>query len=291
MVKQGSTAAGAVGVVTEPGVPKQTVLQIALAQLKRVQSFNPIAPPSGVAGVIPGYPMGPYNCTTSGSYVLDIQDTDNSGTFTVGDVFTMSFTACKEPNPAKAGSYITTNGSMSLTINSASGSGTANSPIVMSVTMSFNNFSTVDTAPTTPETITMSGDITLAINDNGTTLTAGMSGTSFSTNSTSDGAFSLKNYNISSSEDIASPFAYSYTVGMTTNCAALGGDIVISAPTPFTGSGTGNPTAGVMKISGDNNSYITLTANADGQHVLLEVNDGTSATQPVLSKTVTWDAI
>lgn len=308
VAKTGSGAAGAVGVVIEPGAPKQSVMSIALAQLKRVEGIKLPASSSGVTGVsIAPFPItfgcGIYSTTSTinggtvnpayGTMTLDLQDANINATFDAGDVAILAFSSCVEPNPAKAGATTTTNGSMSLAIDSQNGVGTTLSPLNESVSMSFNSFSIVDTAPTTPETITLNGGMTLATVNDGATLTSTMTGLSFGMTSSTDGVYTLKDFSISYSDDSVSATptgAYSFSVNMTTNCAALNGDIVITTTTPFAaGTATGNPTVGVMTISGANNSSLTLTANANDT-VTITVNDGTGGAQPA-PKTVTWDQI
>lgn len=287
MVKQGTTGASALGVVVESSAATgQSVLDIALAQLKRVEGITLPAAPAGVTGVISNLPIT-NNCTTTGTVVFDIVDTDNSTTFTVGDVAKLTFNACKEPNSTATG-YTTTNGTMSLTINSASGSGTSVDPLNESVTMGFTSFTVDESAPA--ETLSIDGGMTLAINNDGKIMTASMSGSSFSVTSSNEGAFTLKNFDVNESVTVTTS-VYSFSENMTINCALLGGEITITTPTAFTGIDPGNPTAGVMRIDGANNSYMTLTAQSDGVHVDIVVNDGTNASQPVLTKTVTWDQL
>lgn len=289
MAKTGSGAAGAVGVMIESGAPKQSVMNIALAQVKRVEGLNIPTMPVSVAGVITNWTPIVTQCATSGSFTFDMVDTNNNTIFDSGDAITIAYSQCAEPNPAKIGSTITTTGTMSLTINASNGVAipSVGSPLIKSITLGFSGFSSVDTAPTTPETIALSGGITLATVDDGATLTGTMSGASFDMTSTADGAFTLKDFSISVS-DTTSTGAYSFSVNMTTNCAALNGDIVITTTTPFTGTGTGNPTAGVMVISGANNSSVTITAKSDGATVDITVNDGTN---PPTTSNVTWDKV
>lgn len=287
MAKTGSTGAtnAAKNATDASAAPGQSAMQLALAQFKRVQGLNITPAPASVVGTVSGFSPQIIMCTTSGSFTFDLVDTNNNTQFDIGDAISLTYSNCVEPNPAKSGATFTTNGAMTLTINASSGSGTAQDPLVASVTMGFTNFTNVDTAPTTPETVTISGALTLAITDNGTTLTATMTGTSFSMASTSDGTFTM-NGSVVFSENITT-LAYSFTVNMTTNSVALGGAIDITTTTPFTGTGTGNPTAGVMKISGANNSYITITANSDNT-VTIVTYDGT---QFLPAKTVGWDKV
>lgn len=298
--KTGSGGASIVGVVVQPGAPRQSVMDIALAQLRRVEGLKLPAAPAGVVGasispfpitfgcglyagtsnpVIPGFTAALVS--TSGTMAIDLVDTNINGKFDNGDVASVTFTACVDQTT-------TMNGGFSLTINSQTGGvlntntgkmeGTSGSPLIESVAMSFSNFSVVDTAPNPDETILMNGGMTLSVTDNGTTLSSTMSGTSFAMTSSTDGTFTLKgtgsgNFAITYTEDSPSATSptgnYSFSVSMTTDIANLGtvtggvtGSVVITTTTPFTGNGVGEPTAGVMVITGANNSNLTLTAKA-----------------------------
>ncbi|OFZ67659.1 MAG: hypothetical protein A2V79_10835 [Betaproteobacteria bacterium RBG_16_56_24] len=320
--KTGLGGASVVGVEVQPGAPRKSVMDIALAQFRRVKALKLPAAPDGVVGVsIAPFPIifgcGAYAGTsdpaipgftttlnsTSGTMTIDLVDTNLDVTFNNGDVASITFASCVESNPV-AGTT-TMNGGFSLTINSQTGGvlnantdmmeGTAGSPLVESVAMSFTNFTIVDTAPA--ETMTMNGGMTLSVTDNGTLLTATMSGTSFAMTSSTDGNFTMKNFSIAATGD--SPSAtlltddYSFSVTMTTNIADLGGDVDITTPTPFTGTGDYNPTAGVMLITGANGGTLTLTAQANGSAVamVLDTDGASGSTAPQTLTSTTWDAI
>ena len=309
--KSGSGGAAVVGVVVQPGAPQKSVMDIALAQLRRVEGMKLPAAPAGVVGVsLTGFPVtfgcGIYASTsspiipnvttalvsTNGTMTMDAQGSAATGPLTSDS---LTFALCVEPNPT--GGNTTTNGSMSLTIGSESGAQSVASPLNESVTMSFTNLTSVESTNT--DTFSINGSITMAIIDNGTTLTATMSGASLSTSSTIDGAFTIKNFSIAYTED--SPIAaytgnYSFTVSMTTNCAALAGDIVITTPIPFTGTGVGEPTGGEMLISGASGSSVRLTANAPVSpatvgDVTMVVTDTSTTPSTVTTSTVTWAQI
>lgn len=289
------------GVVVQPGAPRQSVMNIALAQVRRVQAIKVPAIQAGVVGAsVSPFPItfgcGAYADTsspvipnvtttlvsTSGTMLVDVQGDGTNGIFAAGNVATITFTNCVD-------AATTTNGSMSLAIDSVS-------VTVTSVTMSFANFSVVDTAPNPDETISMSGGITMAVSDNGTTLTATMSGSSFAATSSTDGSFTMKDFSIVAMGDspLAAPTGnYSFSVTMTTNIASLSGDIDITTPTPFTGTGDNNPTAGVMVITGANGGTLTLTAQGNGTAVtvVLDTDGAGGSTAPQTLTSTTWDAI
>ncbi len=291
--QSGSSGAAIAGRGT-PTAPQQSLINIALAQIKRVETLKLSTAPTGVVGVsMAGFPMT-LNCATfavatagsPNSETIDIQ-----GTATAITSASMTFNACVSPSPVAAGATETLNGGFAMTVSSQTGLGTVASPKVSSIAMTFTNFSSVVAAPSmTTDTSTISGGFNIATSNNGTTLTATISGTSLAMNSSVDGAFTLKNFSIADLQDapgapVTGNYSESYT--MTTNCAALNGDIDITTPVPFTGTGAANPTAGKMVITGANGSSITLTANANGT-VTQVVNDGTN---PATTTTVSWAAL
>ena len=311
--KTGSGGAGTVGVVVQPSPPKKSALQVALSQLRLMESKQFPVAPAGVVGVSvsPYFPVqvgcGPYSTTMTfttpipgipasaipafnpASGVLAIDFIDNTvppnGKFDSGDTASITATNCIDTNPAIAGATTTMNGNMSMTVTAQSGGvldplgtgkmvGAASSPLVETVTMSFTGFSAADFYPATAsavaatETITLSGGFTMAITDDGTVLTTTMTGTALTMTSTTDGTFSMKNFTIVETEDSPSLAAasltgnYSFNVKMTTNIATLGGEVDITTPTTFRGTGNNEPTVGVMVITGAGGSTLTLTANA-----------------------------
>ena len=312
MVKQGTTGATASKAATQSGASSKSVMDIALAQLKRVERIKlPALAASVVGASISPFPVtfgcGSYANTnsyantlnsTSGTMAMDIQGTTNANTGAINITSaTLTYVNCVEPNPAAVSATTTTNGSMTLTIGSKSGGvinattgyleGTVGSPLRESVSMSFTNFSVLDTAPTTPETLTTNGGFTLGIVDTGTQMTVTMSGSSFVMVSSIDGTSSMKNFSIVNTVTAATG-AYNYTISMTVASTAsnLVGDIVITTPVAFQGIGSGNPTVGKMVVYGSSNSSLTLEVVGAG--VAVTVNDGTTATQPVYSATLTW---
>jgi hypothetical protein len=286
MAKSGAGQATAVAVVAQPSGFSRSVLDISLAQFARVRGLQ-LTQSGGAVGVISGFPMT-NPCSPSGTMTMDIQDKDNSGTINSGDVLVMSFSSCNNGTT-------TDNGSMTFTLTSLGGSlgqpGTMASPVADTFALAFNNFSSKDNATGATETI--NGDIAFSTSNDGTNITGTMSGTSISMTSSVDGGFSMTNYSISFTDAITqtatSPNTFSFN--MTTASTVAGGSITIATTTPFTGVGSGNPTAGVMVITGANNSTLTLTANSNGTTVGLSVSDTTTSPPTVTTSTVTWAQI
>jgi hypothetical protein len=266
VVNTGSGQAGVVGVVTQASGHSLSVLDISLAEFNRARSlkFSP-----AVAGVIPSVTL---YCTTSGTVTGSVQDLDSSGTFTVGDILTMTFHNCVEPTVS--GGSNTTNGIATFSITAASNTlGQNITPFSAAFTLTFSNFTSKDNVTNIIDTI--NGDISFSTNNDGTNTTGMMSGASLRMDSSVDGSFLLTNYNFSFTEatvvTLTSP--YSYSVNMTVASTVANGSVTITTTTPFTGVGVSDPTAGVMVITGANNSTLTLTSNADGIYVGIVVDE------------------
>lgn len=320
-VKTGSSGASVVGVVVQTGAPRASVMDIALAQLKLVQEMKAPAAPAVPVGASVSAPVT-YGCGAyANAHAPNADFNPINGTRTVGLQGTTAgitsvsvvYNNCVAPNPQATGATTTLNGTMTLTFISPNGVTAVPpvTPLIESVSMVFGtsvaDFTSIDTIPNSPtNTLTMNGSMTLDIKDDGTTLQAAMSGASFSMSSNIDGAFTMKNFKIDATQDsptcsnnnpaptIACVGNYNFSVAMTTNlvnaAAGVNGDVVISTPTRFAGTGTGVPASGIMKVSGNNGSYLTIVANTN-KSVTVSVNDGTAVAQPVSSQTLTWAQI
>ena len=292
MAKTGGGMAGVVGVVAQTSGRSRSVLDISLAEFNRARGlrFFPV-----VAGAIASFSL---NCTTSGTVTVSFQDTDNSTTFTVGDVLTMAFNNCMEPTTATENGS-TTNGSMAFAITSANGplelgaaTGTALNPFSAEFTLTFSYFTSKDNVTNLTDSI--NGDISFMTSDNGTNTTGTMSGTSLRMDSSADGAFLMTYYSISFTEANVptTTTPYSFSVNMTIASTVANGSVTVATTTPFTGQGDGDPTAGVMVITGANNSTLTLTALPDGITVQMVVDEDGAGTTPQVGLTdTTWTAI
>lgn len=322
-VRTGSGGANIVGVVVQTGSPGTSVMDIALAQLKLVQAMKVSAVPAVPMGASVSAPVT-YGCgayaktsypqanfsSANGTMTMDSQGTTSGGVTTITSV-SVVYTNCVEPNLQAAGATTTLNGTMTLTFNSTNGVTTASAatPLKESIGMTFGtsaaSFTSVDTIPNSPTNrLTMNGAMTMDINDDGTMLKATMSGASFGMSSDIDGAFTMKKFQIDETQDSPTCISnnpapatacvgnYNFSVAMTTNlvnaAAGVNGDVVITTQTRFTGTGAGDPASGIMKVSGNNGSYLTIVANTN-KSVTVFVNDGTAVPQPV--QTLTWAQI
>ena len=288
MAKSGGNYAGAIdgvavatGVVSQPSGLSHSLLDLSLSKFAQARDMQ-LAPAAGPVGVIAGSPMT-SPCAVSGTETINAQDVNNNAKLDAGDVLTMSFSNCND-------GYSTENGSMTFAVSSLSAAGTM--PLTTVFTLTFNQYSNKVNA--TGATETVNGDINFSTSNNGTDTTGTMSGTSISMTSSVDGAFRMTNYNFSFTEantpTTTTPYSFSATA--TTASTFAGGSITIATPTAFTGVGSGNPTAGVMVITGANGGTLTLTARSDGTHVGLAFDDdGTGPHSPQALADTTWAAL
>lgn len=287
MAGSGSSMSGIVGVVTETSAHTRSVLDISLAKFAELRGMQ-LAPATGVVGVIAGYPMN-IPCALGGTMGMNVQDTNSNATVDAGDVLIVTFTSCKD-------NLSTQDGSMTFAIGdlSAAGTGTPAAPRTAAFTVTFSNYSTKYNA--TSQTDLVNGDISFTTSDDGTNTTGTMSGTSVSMTTSAEGAFAITNYsfNFMEANTPTATTPYSFSATFTTGSGFVRGSVTVTTPTAFTGLGTGNPTSGVMVVTGANNSTLTLTANADGVHVQQVVDDdgvaGPHAPATVTPDT-TWNAI
>ena len=185
-------------------------------------------------------------------------------------------------------SAITFNGSTSLILNSyqSSSTPTPSNPDSGSITLGYNNFTIVDSTPSTGVTIGFDGSMTMSYSDNGTLFTASMTGASFTATVTGIGSVTYTNFTMTAT---ATSLTETFYVDMAISMTPTGGStgtVNISTPTTFSGPVDGNPTSGQMRIDGANGSYMTITVN--GSVVTIVVFNGTD---PATSTTTNWDQL
>lgn len=298
MVTTGSGQAGAVGVVAQTSGRSRSVLDISLAEFNRARSLKLTAAVAGAVQSQTLYCNGSNN--TSGNFVISVNDTNNDQVLNAGDNFSFTFNNCVLPTTTVNGVTVngsTTNGSLTYVITALSGTfagtGTPQTPLTAAFTLTFGNFTSTDNV--TGQTESINGDISFSTSDNGTNTTVTLSGASLGMDSSVNGAFLMTSYNFSftgaNAVTLTSP--YSFSVTMTIASVVANGSVTITTPLPFTGVGIADPTAGVMVVTGANNSTLTLTANADGIHVGMVVDEDGAAgpLAPVTLPDTTWAAI
>lgn len=268
-----ANSAKSAGLVADGSNP-QSAMNFAINRFFEAENLS--FPASNTTKTVSGYPKT-YSCSTSGTYQVDITDADNSGTFTVGDSVVFTYSSC-------VASGVTTTGGFSLKLNSYSkGTPSASDPENVSATLTYNNLSIA----TSTDTIKFNGDMTLSFTYDGTTVSASLSGSSYTVSSTNAGSVTFSNFSFKGSVNSTT---WTSSVDLSIKVTPTGGTegtLNISTPTTFSGPKGGNPTSGQMKIEGANGSYITITANADGVHADIEIYDGTTKT----TKQVTWDKL
>jgi hypothetical protein len=209
-------------------------------------------------------------CTGGGSAQVTVNDNDNSATLSTGDTASLVFTNCVE-----AGT--TMNGSVGLT--SISVTGDPNMPtgtLTLGSTFTLNSFSVVDGA----DTFATNGAFNLTISldqphVNATTAISAISGTSLGI--VRNGVnLTLTDFSATLTDNLTTD-AFTYQSKGTVNSSRLNGAVTFDTLTPFHGTGSDFPSAGVFKAVGANGTSVTLTtvdntrvtlgidANGDGQ--------------------------
>jgi hypothetical protein len=274
-----------VGLVVKSSGSIRSVLDISLAEFARSRDLV-----SRLPSVVTGASSSnTYQCKTAGSstgsgtFSVNYIDAAPVGTYGAGDTLTLSYNNCMF-----SGTTATFNGSGTFAIGSLSTS-------AYSFTLTYVNYSIVDSTGSLNETI--NGDLTLSANNSGTVWAYSVFGTSLEMNLSYSGTTnhfkvwaptgSITNKYDISYLDQYSAGTYDYAVNMSVATTGMGGSVSIVTQPDFTGTGTGNPTAGSMKATGANGSYVTITANADGLHADVTVFDGTNTT----NSQVLWSAI
>jgi hypothetical protein len=266
---------------------KLGALSIALqnTQLAQALPFPAANTPKAVSGYPKKFDCATDTVTTNSNniYTVNITDADNNGSLSIGDTVSVTYTNCVPSTNANA----TMNGTSSLTFNSVhAGQSTPSDPLSLSLTVSYSSLTVAYTTPS--ETDSLNGSMTFSYSWDGTTLTAGMSGPSFTVTDSNVGSVNSSNFSIVETIS-ASIWTYSndQTITMTPN-GGTSGTVNISTPTKFSGPLGGNPTSGQLRIDGANGTYITITANSNGTDATVVVYDGTTTTT---NPAVPWSQI
>lgn len=260
-----------------------SVLSVVSSEFDRVVGMK--LPPATVVGATGSVA---YSCATGLQTTVGSANSEtytvtysNANTLSAGDTVTISYNNC-----VYSGSTITLNGSMTLAINTLVGG-----PAIFTssgFTTTFNNF----TFSNTSETVAMNGNMSIAASLSGNVVTSTISGSSLvisdtigsSTNSIK--LYGAGGYNITYTRDNITT-AYTYSANMQVASTAMNGSVTIATPTTFQGTGAGDPSVGVMTVSGSNGSSVTLKA-LSSTSVELSGTDGTTAFGPT---TVAWSSL
>lgn len=261
-----------------------TLYAVAFAQADRLPTFLADAQANAVAaGVVQS---ASYACGTSGSYIVTVNDADNSGTISAGDSFSATFVNCNEGSGPM-------NGSLSYRVNTLSGSyGNVSSSV--GITMTYGNLNLVSGA----YTAAINGSITVSGSKTGTNaFTQSISTSSLAVSATYGSqtrSVALTNYSASETRVADNTYTYlsSYSAAGTLTSTGFGAtqSVSFSTPSALVRRGTDSyPYTGVWRITGANNSALRLTAlsNSTVQRELDANGDGIYES----SSTVAWNTL
>ena len=181
----------------------------------------------------------------------------------VGDQFSLSFTACEIDS-------IVLNGGMSVTITALSGNFTGLPPFTVGLAAVLSNFSANEAGLI----VTGDGDMTIQIDaDTAGNLITVLSGTSLLASVGAEAAvLTLFQYNITGNQISGD---YSVDLSGTIATTLMGGTVSYATTAPFTGNDNGppDPTAGELYINTTaDSSQATVTAETDGITVTIRVD-------------------
>lgn len=205
------------------------------------------------------------NCPDGGTIRVTFNDNDDDEQLSGGDSLSIRYDDCN------SGGFVT-DGTMSWSLGTWSESS-------FSMTISYSGFSMSGGG----ESLSMSGGITMSAEQIGTTISYSLTNTYFTM---SDGVetATISNLDHSVSYDSATN-AYSYAVNGTLDSTDIGGSITYATLTTFEGTGTNAPYVGQLKVTGADDTSVTLTA-LDEINVRIELDtDGDGATDVTIDTT------
>lgn len=220
-------------------------------------------------------------CTGGGTATYSLNDVDGNLAASTGDTLSITFANCVE-------SGLTYNGDLSLTEFTLSGDPAAG-PYSMGATFAFTNFHAAGAGEShsiagaygyseaTADNVVYTANVTI-----GSLSYTGMDGTESST-------YTFTNFSASGTNNLATG-AYTFSSEGKVDDSTLGGSITIATVTEFAGVAPGDPTSGVMKVTGAANSSVTLSAMSDGVNVELAVDaDGNGVAEETIA--TTWEQL
>lgn len=219
---------------------------------------------------------------SAGTITISWDDADNSKTLTAGDTLSATFNNCYSATDGT-----TINGGLGLSGLTVSGDPTAPlTPWDVTATFAFTNLAITEVSGTQ----TLNGGFAYAgSTPDGVTVTGNLKGANLSIAQTSMPTLALKQFDLTSTVDNSST-AYTETgSGQVFNSDWSGAYVEFQVTKPFQGLGSENPSSGSAKISGANNSSVTLTA-IDSTTVQLEVDANGDGVVDATT-TNTWDSL
>ncbi|MEN8166123.1 MAG: hypothetical protein ABFR65_01435 [Pseudomonadota bacterium] len=252
-----------------------TYPELVLRQLERLPTLASQSDTGSVTGAVTSET---FDCTDGGTVTLTADVVDPNA-LTVGDTITVSYNNCTE-------SGVVLNGAMSITMTEVTGTLDGIPPYALGFKVIFTSLSMSDGSLV----VTTDGDMSMRLSDDGTgNESLLLSGNAFTT-STADVVESMTNYRYDFEVNSISG-AYSLDMQGTINSTEIGGSVSFVTLETFTGNDFGvtdNPTAGVLLITGIDNSQARVTAQPDGTNVQIEVDaDGDGMFETIIMTTWT----
>lgn len=218
---------------------------------------------------------------SAGTISISWNDADNSGTLTAGDTLSATFTNCYS-----AVDGTTVNGGLGLSGLVVTGNPTVGPPWDITATFAFTNLGITDVSGT--QTLNGGFSYTGSTTD-GITITGNLKGANLSIAQSSMPTLTLKQFDLTSTVDNNTTAFTETGSGQVFNSDWGGAYVEFQVTTPFEGLGSENPSSGSAKISGANNSSVTLTA-IDSTTVQLEVDANGDGVVDATT-TNTWDSL
>ena len=250
------------------------VIDALIAQVRRAPGLLG----SGASGVGPAAvaQVSDVPCD-SGTFSGRFNDADNDTELTTGDSLTLTLNNCSFDGVVMNGG---------LTIDNVVVTGGFNSeppvaPYSSSVRIQASNLSITDGG----ETVVMSGGGTISESTNDDVIfTSAFSGTAVRVVTNTD-TLVLTDFNIGEIDN-NSTGAYSISINGTISSSNVGGSVIVTTTVAFTGVGDLDPTGGQATCVGAGNTTVSLTANADGSTVQLQVDiDGDGIADDTIDET------
>jgi len=278
-----SSATGGSGIFGGAVVPassepiKISLLNLARSQLTRILGLRSTVPVSLTGAV---YTQTEPCGSGMGSITVRWNDADENGQVSPGDTFQVSFNGC-----LSAGA--TLDGASTLRYLSVTGDPIA--PVVpwsVSMSMSFRSLTLTEGS----DVLTLQGGMTVSVQTpDGLSFTTSLSANELTATEPA-GAETLRNFQYDETYNDNTK-AYTWSQSGRLDSTIIGGQVRFETDTmtPFTGSGTANPSTGVMVIRGRDNTSVTLRV-IDSTNVDLEVDsDGDSVVDVTIN--TTWAAL
>lgn len=244
LTNTGNIASSVAGVVTTSTGSRFRLADFASRQLETLAARQ-FSSPALVAGVVT---TSSHLCAGGGTVSTTLDDVDNNGRLSRGDTATGTFANCVEFG-------VVINGSFSINNVVVTGTPGVTPASSVGATFTFNNLSGQDST----SLATVNGNFNLeAATVNGVAFDITITGNNLSIAENGQ-TITLSNFSESLSVN-RSTSAFSYTVNGTLTSTRLGGSLTFQTLTPFSGIEGAPPSSGVLKVTGANNTSLTLTA-------------------------------